>query len=206
MGWLNTLRDFLNPSPFSEKVDIVIFGLGNPEEKYINTRHNIGFKVAEIFGEHLSSIKKSRCKDAEVLTGVFQSSKRVAVVKPLTYMNHSGIAVEYVLKKWNVPLSSVIVIVDDFHIPLGAIRVRKNGSAGGHNGLKSIEAHVGSDYPRLRVGVGPLPGGISVIDFVLGQFSESDLELQKDVIPKAVEALKSFINEGVEVTMNKFNK
>jgi PTH1 family peptidyl-tRNA hydrolase len=133
-------------------------------------------------------------------------SKRVAVVKPLTFMNESGIAVESVLKETNLPLSAAIVLVDDFHIPIGTIRVRKNGSSGGHNGLKSIEAHVGSEYSRLRVGVGPLPVGDTVIDFVLGRFSEHDLEMLKETVPKAVGALKSFINVGVEATMNTFNK
>jgi peptidyl-tRNA hydrolase, PTH1 family len=206
MGWLEKIRDFLSLSRATEKIDIVIFGLGNPEEKYYNTRHNIGFKVADTFSSCLRTVKKVRSKEAEIIIGSFEVTKRVAVVKPLTYMNHSGIAIEYVLKKWCVPLASSIIIVDDFHIPLCSIRVRKNGSSGGHNGLKSIEAHVGSDYPRLRMGIGPLHKGVSIIDFVLGQFSEHDLEIHKEIIPKAVEALKSFIDEGVEVTMNEFNK
>lgn len=205
MGWLKTLRDFLNPSPFSEKIDNVIFGLGNPGLKYCHTRHNAGFIVADAFTKSLDSVKVSKLKDADILTGMI-GSKRVAVVKPLTFMNQSGSAVESVLKKMDLPLSAVIVLVDDFHIPTGSIRVRKNGSSGGHNGLKSIEAHVGSDYSRLRVGVGPLPVGITVIDFVLGQFSGQDLEVLRETVPKAVDALKSFINVGVEATMNKFNK
>lgn len=205
MGWLKTFRDFLNPSPFSKKIDIVVFGLGNPGLKYCQTRHNAGFIVADAFTKSLDSVKVFKCKNADIEIGMIES-KRVAVVKPLTFMNQSGEAVELVLKKMNLPLSAAIVLVDDFHISTGSIRVRKNGSSGGHNGLKSIEAHVGSDYPRLRVGVGPLPEGVTVIDFVLGKFSEHDLEMLKETVPKAVEALKSFINVGVEATMNKFNK
>ena len=205
MGLIKILRDFLNPSPFSKKIDYVVFGLGNPGQKYCQTRHNIGFIVADAFTESLDSVKSYRIKDADIKTGMIDS-KRVAVVKPLTFMNKSGIAVESVLKKTNLPLSAAIVLVDDFHIPTGSIRVRKNGSSGGHNGLKSIEALVGSDYSRLRVGVGPLPVGDTVIDFVLGRFTEHDLEMLKETVPKAVDALKSFINVGIEATMNTFNK
>ena len=205
MGWIKTLRDFLNPSPFSKKIDYVVFGLGNPGQKYCQTRHNVGFIVADAFIESLDSIKSHYFKVADIKTGMIDC-KRVAVVKPLTFMNESGIAVESVLKETNLPLSAAIVLVDDFHIPIGTIRVRKNGSSGGHNGLKSIEAHVGSEYSRLRVGVGPLPVGDTVIDFVLGRFSEHDLEMLKETVPKAVGALKSFINVGVEATMNTFNK
>lgn len=206
MSLLKTIRDFFNPSSFSEKIDIIIFGLGNPGKKYCHTRHNIGFRVAEAFIETLSEVKTVNTKEADIYIGTFESLKRVAVVKPLTYMNESGVAVESVVKTFQVPLSAAIVIVDDFHIPLNKIRIRKNGSSGGHNGLKSIEAHVGSEYPRLRIGIGPLPEGIDVIDFVLGVFTEHDQEMMKDIIPKAIEALKSFVNDGVEATMTKFNK
>lgn len=205
MSWLKTFRDFLNPSPFSEKFDFVIFGLGNPGQKYFQTRHNAGFIVADAFIESMGSVKAFNFKVADVKSGMIDS-KRVAVVKPLTFMNQSGVAVESILKKMDLPLSAAIVLVDDFHIPTGSFRVRKNGSSGGHNGLKSIEAHVGQEYSRLRVGIGPLPTGISVIDFVLGQFSQQDLEKLSETVPKAVEALYSFINVGVEATMNKFNK
>jgi PTH1 family peptidyl-tRNA hydrolase len=150
-------------------------------------------------------VKAYNYKNACFKIGMVES-KRVAVVKPLTFMNQSGTVVESVLKKMNLPLSAAIILVDDFNIPTGSIRVRKNGSSGGHNGLKSIEAFIGSDYPRLRVGVGPLPEGSNVIDFVLGQFSEHDLEMLKETVPKAVDALKSFIIVGIEATMNKFNK
>lgn len=206
MGLFDFLRDFKNPSSFSGKIDFLIFGLGNPGEKYLQTRHNIGFIVADAFIKCLTEIKTEKSNDAELIFGVFESRIRVAVVKPLTYMNESGIAVEKIIKKFSFPLSASLIIVDDFHIPTGTIRIRKSGSSGGHNGLKSIEAHVGTGYPRLRIGIGPLPSDIGIIDFVLGQFTEHDQEMLKETVPKAVEALKTFINEGVEVTMNRFNK
>jgi len=205
MELFNTSGDFQNPLSSFENTDNIIFGLGNPGEQYALTRHNIGFIIADAVIESLDSVKTTQFGDAEIKTGIL-NTKRVAVVKPLTYMNRSGIAVEAVMKAVDLPLSAAIVIVDDFNIPMSTLRVRKNGSPGGHNGLKSIQAHIGTEYSRLRIGIGPLPYGLSVIDFVLGQFSEQDFIALKEIIPKAVDALKLFLVNGVEAAMNAYNK
>jgi len=205
MDLLNILGDFKNPPTFTEKVDNVIFGLGNPGEQYALTRHNVGFIIADNFVENLDSVRVSHFGDAEIKTGKFKS-KTIAVVKPLTFMNRSGDAVDAIVKVFDLSLSAIMVVVDDFNIPSGTLRVRKNGSTGGHNGLKSIHAQVGGDYPRMRVGIGPLPDGISVIDFVLGRFSEQEFSALKEIVPDAVGALKIFLENSVEAAMNAYNK
>lgn len=205
MGLFDNLGGLFNPPAFSEKIDNIIFGLGNPGEQYALTRHNVGFIIADKFIEYLDSVKIKRFGDADVISGHYKS-KTVAVVKPLTFMNRSGDAVDLILKATDLPLSAVMVVVDDFNIPLTTLRVRKNGSTGGHNGLKSIHAKVGGDYPRMRVGIGPLPDGMSVIDFVLGRFSEEEYNSLKEIIPNAVDALKLFLENSVEAAMNAYNK
>jgi PTH1 family peptidyl-tRNA hydrolase len=202
---LNLFGDFLNPHPFSEKIDAVIFGLGNPGEEYTLTRHNIGFIVADKLTRLLSDVTTKRFGDTVTVTGVL-GNKKVAVVKPLTFMNSSGNAVDSIMKATSLPLSSVLVLVDDFNIPLGTVRVRKSGSAGGHNGLKSIQSFIGLDYPRLRIGIGPLPDGISVIDFVLGKFASNELDALDNVMPSVIDACRMFLEHDLDAVMNKFNK
>ncbi|HMA64352.1 MAG TPA: aminoacyl-tRNA hydrolase, partial [Chitinispirillaceae bacterium] len=186
-------------------IDAVIFGLGNPGEEYTLTRHNIGFIVADKLAMLLSDVTTKRFGDAVTVTGVL-GNKKVAVVKPLTFMNSSGNAVDSIMKATSLPLSSVLVLVDDFNIPLGTVRVRKSGSAGGHNGLKSIQSFVGLDYPRLRIGIGPLPEGISVIDFVLGKFASNELDALDNVMPSVIDACRMFLEHDLDAVMNKFNK
>jgi len=202
---LNLFGDFFNPHPFSEKIDAIIFGLGNPGEEYAFTRHNIGFIVADKLITLLSDVTTKRFGDAVTTVGVL-GNKKVAVVKPLTFMNSSGNSVDAIMKATSLPLSSVMVLVDDFNIPLGTVRVRKGGSAGGHNGLKSIQSFVGLDYPRLRIGIGPLPDGISVIDFVLGKFTSDEYNALENVMPSVIDACRMFLEHDLDAVMNKFNK
>jgi PTH1 family peptidyl-tRNA hydrolase len=202
---LNLFGDFFNPHPFSEKIDVIIFGLGNPGEEYALTRHNIGFIVADKLVTLLSDVTTKRFGDAMTSVGVLEN-KKVAVVKPLTFMNSSGNAVDAIMKATSLPLTSVMVLVDDFNIPLGTLRIRKSGSAGGHNGLKSIQAAVGLDYPRLRIGIGPLPDGTSVIDYVLGKFTDDEFKALDNVVPSVIDACRMFLENNLDAVMNKFNK
>jgi peptidyl-tRNA hydrolase, PTH1 family len=196
---------FSRPSRF-ESVNYLFFGLGNPGEQYRTTRHNIGFMIIDAFSERLQNRSHGSAYNADFSKGIISPDIVSMAIKPYTFMNRSGETVGAYLKKANLPSSSCLVIVDDFNIPLGTIRIRRNGSAGGHNGLKSVISHIGSDFPRMRVGIGPLPEGMNVIDYVLGNFSKNENERLQTIIPHAVDALGAFANDGVDVAMNQFNR
>jgi len=185
------------------KPELLVFGLGNPGGKYAGTRHNIGFDVVdELAG---ASASEEYC-EADCRAAAFGANhKPVLLVKPLTYMNLSGDAVGALIGRYGLTAADCLVVVDDFNIPLGKLRFRKDGSAGGHNGLKSINEAIGSEYPRLRVGIGPLPKGISVIDFVLGRFDVEESEKVKEVTKTAAEAVIFMIENGIETAMNRYN-
>ncbi|NLP01331.1 MAG: aminoacyl-tRNA hydrolase [Fibrobacter sp.] len=205
MGLFSFLRKLFHRSVLPESIDAVYIGLGNPGE-YAKTRHNIGFRVADALSQNLKSSIPGFIADSEIVSGVMDSGKRVLVVKPQTFMNRSGVAVEAILRKTKVPFDAVMVIVDDINLPLGAMRARRGGSHGGHNGLKSIIEYIGPDFPRLRIGIGPPPKDRDLKEFVLGEFSAQEEKVLKDVISKAVAASICFLTEGVDVVMNKYNK
>ena len=191
------------------KPDLLVIGLGNPGAKYDGTRHNVGFDVADGFCASLgggdvtepTEYCEAMCRAA--LCGV--SRKPVLVAKPLTYMNLSGDAVGALVKRYGLGGERCLIIVDDFQIPLGKLRFRKEGSPGGHNGLKSVSAAIGPGYLRLRVGIGPLPKGASVIDFVLGAFEESERGDVASMVKAAAEAVAFMIDNGIDAAMNKYN-
>jgi len=189
----------------SFRPELLIFGLGNPERKYDGTRHNIGFDVVDelcrILGDGVSAPQifcEAECRAAP-------GRKPAMLVKPLTYMNLSGDAVSALVNKYGLSAASCLVVVDDFNIPLGKIRFRKDGSPGGHNGLKSITAAIGANYPRLRVGIGPLPAGVAVIDFVLGRFAAAEREKAAEAVKTAAEAVLYMIENGIDSSMNRYN-
>lgn len=206
MNLTSLIRKLFSGSKIEQSFDTVIFGLGNPGLQYRNNRHNIGFWVAERFSGCLQKCREEYINDTSAFSGVLESGKKVLIIKPLTYMNRSGIAVKNGLKKSGIPVSRIIVVVDDYNIPFGKIRVRRNGSHGGHNGLKSIIEYIGTDFPRLRIGIGPLPKNSNVIDFVLGNFTEHEEKLLKEnILEKATSALKLFVTEGIDTAMNTCN-
>ncbi len=189
----------------NEIFDTVFFGLGNPGEQYAHTRHNIGFRIIDSFNDCLSDRKRVFFPDAEVTKGKLTSDTAVATIKPLSYMNRSGFVVAAVLKKWKTPQNKCLVVVDDIHIPLGTIRARRNGTHGGHNGLKSIIGQIGTDFPRLRIGIGPRPEQTDILDFVLGNFNVSEEEVLTKVITRGHEILKTFAADGIDAVMNNYN-
>lgn len=170
MGFLSFFADLFSKSANSVPVELIIVGLGNIGEEYEFTRHNVGFRVADALIERVENRKNFRIAEADCVYGILES-KNILIAKPRTLMNRSGLAVDVLSRKFNLKPSSVMVLVDDFNIPLGTIRARKGGSHGCHNGLKSINAYIGSDFPRIRIGIGPLPEGIDILQFVLGRFS-----------------------------------
>ena len=180
--------------------------LGNPGEKYENTRHNVGYMVADEIGERCRSpIQKLRFK---ALTDVVTiSGQKVLVMKPVTYMNLSGEAVRPAAYFYKIPPDHVLVISDDTALAPGRLRIRKGGSAGGHNGLKSIIQHLGTDqFPRIRVGVGEKPHpDYDLADWVLGRFTGEDKKAMDAAVKRAADAVECLLAEGPDRAMNRFN-
>lgn len=186
----------------------LIVGLGNPEPKYDHTRHNIGFefvdRLASDWGASLQDNKKFHGYWAEVRHG----GKKLGLLKPTTYMNRSGQSLRAVIDWYKIPPESVLVVYDDMDLPLGRLRLRLKGSAGGHNGIKSIIAHLGTqDFPRLRIGIGKaqFQGDKQTISHVLGKFAPDEQPVLKAVLGLAEDALAMGLREGVEKAMSIYN-
>ncbi len=185
----------------------VIAGLGNPGAEYANTPHSIGFEVVDAVARGIgASWKGSSSFKGELATGLLGGVK-VLLVKPQTYMNLSGECVSPVLKYHNATINDLLVVSDDIDLPVGRLRIRKGGSAGGHNGLKSVIERTGSsDFVRLRIGVGRDPQSRSnVIGHVLGKFSPEDRQAMDEVVATAAEAVGAIENENLETAMNRYN-
>lgn len=184
-----------------------IVGLGNPEKKYENTRHNIGFDVIDALAEKYSIAVREKGYKALFGKGVIDG-QRVILVKPQTYMNLSGESVREVTDYYKIDAEEeLIVISDDIALEVGTIRIRKKGSAGGHNGLKNIIQHLGTEnFKRIRMGVGEKPKEWDMVDYVLGHFSEEERKLMDKSIAEAVKAVEIMMTEGADAAMNAFNK
>ncbi|HHW11868.1 MAG TPA: aminoacyl-tRNA hydrolase [Firmicutes bacterium] len=183
--------------------DFLIVGLGNPGEQYQLTRHNAGFLVLE----ELARFYRVRWQNNKLYgkAVVTDGERRLYLVKPLTYMNRSGEAVKIFLDQYHLPLERVIIISDDMALPFGKIRLKPRGSSGGHNGLASVIAVAGPDFPRLRVGIGRPPDQEGMVDYVLGCFTAEEQEFLPAVTRRAAQAIISWCEEGIEKAMSKFN-
>ena len=184
----------------------LLVGLGNPGTQYENTRHNVGFLVADELAERQNApIQRLKFKALTNLLTI--SGEKVLVMKPVTYMNLSGEAVVEAARFYKLPPERVLVISDDVSLPVGKLRIRKGGSAGGHNGLKSIIQHLGTDqFPRIKVGVGQKPHpDYDMADWVLSKFAGEDLKTITEAIRKAADAVECLIQEGPDKAMNRFN-
>ena len=184
----------------------LVVGLGNPGDKYRDTRHNIGFMVIEAWAERhrLAAQKGSRLADLH--KGSLQG-REVWVCRPLTYMNLSGQAVNWLRGTKSIHPANILCVLDDFALPLGKLRLRASGSAGGHNGLKSLNAELGTqDYPRLRVGIGPVPERWDPADFVLGRFSAEEKGALKEIVERCCDCLDLWLGQGVGPAMNRYNQ
>jgi len=202
---LKWMKSLLSSPNEQRRKDFLIIGLGNPGSGYRKTRHNVGFRVVEWFAKrHGIELRKATRISAEIGHGALDGVQ-VGLVLPLTYMNSSGEAVKECVKAFKVPLKQVMIVVDDVAFSVGDLRLKEGGSSGGHNGLKSIEDHLGtSDYPRLRLGVGS-PEGQDLADYVLGKFEKAEEELLPQLFDKAADVLECWIREGIQAAMTKAN-
>ena len=184
----------------------IIVGLGNPTKEYDNTRHNIGFgaidMLADKYGINITEVKHKALLGKGVING-----NKVILVKPMTYMNLSGEAVRSVVDYYKVDeAEELIVIYDDISLDVGQLRVRKKGSAGGHNGIKNIIAHLGHDvFQRIKIGVGEKPKGYDLADYVLGHFSKEDLTTLKDGMDRVDGAVSLMLQGDIDEAMNRYN-
>ena len=212
LNWFRRKKSETAPKGAAEsetKVDnsmkYLIVGLGNIGSEYAGTRHNIGFRAVDAFAEkqgvewadkRYGFVAKTRVKNAELI-----------LLKPSTYMNLSGQAVRYWAQQEKIPVENILVIVDDLSLPVGKIRMRGSGSAGGHNGLKNIEScMMTQNYARIKFGIGnEFPKGTQ-IDFVLGKFSDEDNKLIAEKLDYVGEMIQSFCLQGLDRTMNQYNK
>ena len=189
----------------SEKYLIV--GLGNPQKKYFHTRHNFGFLVLEKFAQDCSfKWNKSSSVNGLIAEGIVAGQECIFLL-PLTFVNLSGVAVKKLVDKKGISLNRVLVVCDDLSVEFGQMRLRPDGSHGGHNGLKSIIEQLGTkDFARLRLGIGRPHDSQEVVDYVLGEFTKEEKKLLPDVVSFASECIGSWLKSGTAKAMNEFNK
>jgi PTH1 family peptidyl-tRNA hydrolase len=189
----------------SERDWLLIVGLGNPGREYVENRHNVGFDCVDLLAEKYGiALNKSQHKARLGMGQV--AGRRAILAKPQTYVNSSGEAVGAVARYYKVAPEDVLVIYDDLDLPQGTIRLRPGGSSGGHNGIKSIIEHLGTQaFPRVRIGIGRPPGRMEPKDYVLQDFTAAERGAMAEVYDRVVAAVETFIREGIREAMNRFN-
>ena len=185
----------------------IIAGLGNPDEKYQGTRHNVGFDVVDRLAEKYQIAVDTKNHRALIGKGVFEGQK-VLLAKPQTYMNLSGESIRSLVEYYKIdPEEELLVIYDDISLEVGQLRIRRKGSAGGHNGIKNIIAQLGTDtFQRIKVGVGEKPKGYDLAAYVLGHFHGEDLELMEEGYEKAISATEEILKGEIDAAMNEYNR
>jgi len=183
----------------------LVVGLGNIGRKYEKTRHNVGFEVLErLARRHAVEAAQDRFRGRVSDTVI--AGQRVLMLWPHTFMNRSGQCVKEAVDFYRVPLDELLVVCDDFHLPLGKLRFRSSGSAGGQKGLEDIICRLGSEcFSRLRVGIGPVPDARDAADYVLTRFSEAERQVIDEAMERAADGVECWIVEGIEAAMNRFN-
>ena len=193
-------------SPVFGKVEYIIAGLGNPGKQYELSRHNAGFLCIDILANRYS-FKTDRIKFNALCADVMISSKRCLVMRPQTYMNLSGESVRAAADFYKVDPEDILIVYDDISLAPGQLRIRAKGSAGGHNGIKSIIAHLGTqEFPRVKVGVGEKPSRMDLADYVLGHFSKEEQATMADAVKEAADAVCEIVNVGIAQAMNDHNR
>lgn len=184
----------------------IIAGLGNPGKSYEETRHNVGFMTIDALAERFQIEIKEKAHKALIGKGMIEGNK-VVLIKPQTYMNLSGESIRSVMDFYKTDLSEFMVIYDDISLEPGQLRIRKKGSAGGHNGIKNIISHLGSqEFVRIKVGVGEKPKEMDLADYVLGHFSKGEKEVMMQAFKNAADAAAMILTEGADAAMNHYNR
>jgi PTH1 family peptidyl-tRNA hydrolase len=188
----------------------LIVGLGNPGREYSETRHNVGFMVIDKLWDlvgYSNSLKTDAAYKAELALSMF-AGKKIILAKPLTFMNDSGFSVAQISKWYNIPIEKILIIYDDISLDFGRLRYRVSGSAGGHNGIKSIISSLNNDqnFPRLKIGIGPKPPEEDLINYVLGNFNSSENDKLPEIINNTISAINLILNTDPQQAMTKINK
>lgn len=187
-------------------VEWLIVGLGNPGQKYVDTRHNAGWHLLDTITRHYSGFQFDEKRSKALIARGELAGVQVALVKPQTYMNLSGQAVAPIARFYKIPPERILVAFDDVDLPLAMLRLRPNGGAGGHKGMRSIIQQLGTQqFPRLRLGIGRPPGQLPVEAFVLQKFKPDEWEAMVATYQLATEAIKTVLTEGIDKAMNQFN-
>lgn len=183
----------------------LIVGLGNPENEYENTRHNMGFNaINQVAKDYKIEVKKEKFKGLYALETI--EGEKVIFLKPQTYMNLSGDSVILFKNFYKIPIENIIVIYDDIDLEVGEIRIRKKGGPGTHNGMKSVVNSLGGEeFPRVRIGIGAPKNKEQLIDYVIGKIPKEEKEMLNHGVEKATEAVKEIIKNGIDSAMNKYN-
>ncbi len=183
----------------------LIVGLGNPGREYRETRHNIGFMLLDRVAVKLNA-RFTRMQSQALVATATWSERKIILAKPQTFMNLSGRSVQGLVHFYKLPLTNLIVAHDDLDLPPGTIRIRPDGGSAGQKGMASILDHFGTDeFPRLRMGIGHPPGRMEGADYVLQEFSEAEMSIISETLERAVEAVMTFITDGLDTAMNRFN-
>lgn len=184
----------------------VIVGLGNPGERYTQTKHNIGFITIDYLAEQ-HNIKVNKIKHKAVIGEGTIGGEKILLVKPSTFMNLSGQSVMEIMNFYKVPIENLIVIYDDIDLPVGKVRIRQSGSSGTHNGMRNIIYLLNNQgYPRIRIGVGKQPDYMDLGDYVMTKFNEEEKPLIRDAVKNSAQAVEEIVKNGINAAMNKYNK
>ena len=181
----------------------LLVGLGNPGQKYARTRHNVGFDVVDRLGERWG-IAVTRSSSQSLVGDGLVKNERAVLMKPQAYVNLSGGPVRAAMDFYKVPIANVVVVHDELEVPFGRVRVKRGGGHGGHNGIRDLNQHLGTDYPRVRVGTGRPPEGWDPADFVLSRWKDDEGQEVLRMIERACDAMESVVTEGVDAAMNRF--
>jgi peptidyl-tRNA hydrolase, PTH1 family len=182
----------------------LIAGLGNPGLRHRSNRHNVGFMLVERLAA-VAGINLGRVQQRAVVGDGRLAGRSVILAKPQTYMNLSGDAVGPLVHYYKIPHANVLVVYDELDLPLGTLRLREKGGAGGHNGMRSIIHHLGQDFPRLRLGIGRPPGRMNPAAYVLQDFGRDELPVVDVMLDQALQAVETYLQEGIQLAMSRYN-